>query len=203
MSDVPGIAGYDAEADRLCAAYDAIPFTRAHQGMDDLIGPPDARVLDIGAGSGRDAIHLAARGHAVTAVEPSAEMRAIAQRHAGAAAISWRDAALPDLTGLAPPADRFELILITAVWMHLDYPERARAMPVVAGLMAPGARLILTLRHGPTPVGRRMFAVEPEETVGMAAAAGLSLLRRTRDRSVQPRNRAAGVTWTRLAFVAP
>ena len=62
----------------------------------------------------------------------------------------------------------FDAVLLTAVWMHLDAPLRARAMPIVAKLVRPGGVLILSQRHGPVPVGRRMFDVTPAETVGLA-----------------------------------
>ncbi len=89
-------------------------------------------------------------------------------------------------------------MLATAVWMHLDETQRAQAMPAVASLVASGGVLILSLRHGPVPAGRRMFNVSAEETMALAAREGLSLLVNTVTESVQ-----AGkddVTWTRLAF---
>jgi SAM-dependent methyltransferase len=46
----------------------------------DLIPQTPGTVLDVGAGSGRDAAWFALQGHDVVAVEPSNSMRAEAQR---------------------------------------------------------------------------------------------------------------------------
>jgi hypothetical protein len=70
----------------------------------------------------------------------------------------------------------------------------------VASLLAPGGVMVLSLRHGPVPAGRRMFAVSGEETVELARQQGLRPVLNTQTESLQPGNRAAGVTWTRLAF---
>lgn len=192
--------GYADAAPALLAEYESRPAEAVHAAVRDLLPTPPAEVLDIGAGSGRDAAWLAGLGHRVTAAEPVAAMRVGARRLHPSPAIRWTDAALPALPGLAGP---YDLILMTAVWMHLDPAERAAGMPVLARLLSPGGRLILTLRHGPVPPGRRMFAVTAEETSALARAEGLRKLREFTEAAALPRNRAAGITWTRLAFERP
>ena len=87
--------------------------------------------------------------------------------------------------------------MLTAVWMHLDERQRRRAIPNVAALVRSGGVMIMTLRHGPVPSGRRMFEVSAEETIGLAAPLGLGcVLNRLAELSL----RQPGVTWTRLAF---
>ena len=54
--------------------------------------------------------------------------------------------------------------------------------------------------HGPVPVGRRMFEVAGAETVELAQQNGLQPVLNVQTESIQALNRAAGVTWTRLAF---
>ena len=200
MGQAPGTRGYGAQAELLALRYESIPFATTHASVLDLLPAAPARVLDVGAGTGRDAAHLAALGHSVTAAEPTPEMRAAARRLHPDAAVDWRDDALPELTGLARRSAAFDLILLTAVWMHLDADERAAAMPVLARLLAPGGRLILSIRHGPVPEGRRMFDVDPQETVDQATRAGLRLLRCLSEASAQKANWLAGIRWTRLAF---
>jgi hypothetical protein len=97
---------------------------------------------------------------------------------------------------------RFRLVMLTAVWMHLDQEERQVAMPNVASLLAPDGTLIISLRHGPVPNGRRMFEVSAEETILLASSCALQHILNIRAPSVQLANRLAGVTWTHLAFVA-
>jgi hypothetical protein len=91
--------------------------------------------------------------------------------------------------------------MLSAVWMHLDEAQRRRAMPNLAALVRPGGTVIMRIRHGPVPAGRRMFEVSSEETVELALAQGLQPVLNVLTESSQQRNRLAGVTWTNLAFV--
>lgn len=193
-------AGYAQEADCLVVQYESIAFADVHRDVLHLIPAAPSRVLDIGAGTGRDAAALAARGHKVTAAEPTVELRAHGQRLHRAAAIVWVADSLPDLAQLRAAPTRFDLIMLTAVWMHLDEGERQRAMPALADLLAPGGLTILSLRHGPVPAGRRMFDVSGDETIALAQAHGLSLAHRGTRADTQ---RRAGIDWTVLALRRP
>jgi len=192
-------AGYAVAADSLARQYESVTFEEVHAAVLHLL-PPPGLALDIGAGTGRDAAALADRGFAVTAVEPTTELRAHGARlHAGKG-ITWIDDGLPDLAVLAAAADRFDLILLTAVWMHLDAAERLRAMARIAAHLAPGGRVFMTLRHGPVPEGRRMFDVSGAETAALARGNGLAcLLSQSRPDMFE----RAGVTWTVLALAHP
>lgn len=172
-STVPGAAGYGTNASILAAQYESITFEDVHREVLHLFPAAPARVLDIGAGSGRDAAALARRGHAVVAAEPTRELREEGERLHGTLAIEWVDDHLPALSRLRAQGRRFELILLTAVWMHLDLKEREAAMEALADLVADDGLVSMSLRHGPVPAGRRMFDVSAEETATLAAAHGL------------------------------
>jgi SAM-dependent methyltransferase len=95
-------------------------------------------------------------------------------------------------------SDAFDVVMLTAVWMHLDEVARATAMPQVARLVRPGGIVSITLRHGSTPTGRGMYDVTGEETIRLAGESGLMLLLDLYDQpsaSPQP-----NVTWTKLVF---
>ncbi len=189
-------SGYAAEADRLAVQYESVTFEEVHALVLHLL-PPSGRALDIGAGTGRDAAALADRGFAVTAVEPTAELRAHGARLHAAKAIAWIDDSLPDLPVLAAGGERFDLVMLTAVLMHLDAGERSRAMARLAAHLAPGGRLVITLRHGPVPAGRRMFDVSGEETLALAGAHGLAGLFSADRPDMFGRH---GISWTVLAL---
>jgi SAM-dependent methyltransferase len=195
---VSGTEGYAAEVETLLVQYERPVFAEVHAQVRHLIPPPPARVLDIGAGTGRDAAALAALGHSVVAVEPTAELREPGKALHRSPLIEWIDDGLPDVARLAGRAGSFDAVLLTAVWMHLDADQRARAMPAVARLLADEGVLILSLRHGPVPPGRRMFKVTAQETVALATAEGLSLIlqRENQDGFFK----RPEVSWTRLAF---
>lgn len=193
-----GTEGYAAEADALAQQYESITFADTHRPYLHLIPTTPARVLDIGAGTGRDAAALADIGHSVVAAEPTAEMRAHAMRLHPSPSIEWLDDGLPELPVLSARGDTFDLVMMTAVWMHLDADQRRHAMPVVARLLKPGGLLIMSLRYGPVPRGRRMFTVTGDETAALAADAGLALAHRFDD---QPGGFGrADVSWTKLVF---
>jgi SAM-dependent methyltransferase len=195
---VRGTEGYAAEADVLARQYESITFAQAHAPYLHLIPTAPSRVLDIGAGTGRDAAALAEMGHEVVAAEPTAEMRAHAARLHPSPRIEWVDDSLPDLAKLTARAEAFDLVMMTAVWMHLDDGERRRAMPNVAGLVQSVGTFIMSLRYGPVPAGRRMFVVSAEETIALAADAGLALKRRFDN---QPGGFSrADVSWVKLVF---
>jgi SAM-dependent methyltransferase len=195
-----GIPGYRENASELMQRYEEVSFPQKHQELIALIPRQCARALDIGAGAGGDAAWLAARGCHVVAVEPTAEFRDYARRH-HSPKIEWLDDRLPGLPEVSRLGQVFDLILISAVWMHLDESERKVAMPIVASLLVPDGLLYISLRHGPVPEGRRMFEIPPSEVIASARACGLDLRLNVEKPSAQKQNRDAGITWSQLAFV--
>jgi SAM-dependent methyltransferase len=78
MSDP--VSAYDRRATELAKLYDSLPFEQAHAASLDLIPDRPGLVLDVGAGSGRDAAWFAGRGWDVVAVEPAEGMRRESQQ---------------------------------------------------------------------------------------------------------------------------
>ena len=113
------IGWYDANAETISARYESVTSEAVHDWLRDLLPRDSASVLDIGAGSGRDAAWLAANGHDVVAVEPSASMRTAATALHGSSAINWFDDRLPALDKVSRSGLSFDLILVSAVWMHV------------------------------------------------------------------------------------
>jgi hypothetical protein len=60
-----------------------------------------------------------------------------------------------------------------------------------------GGIVIMSLRHGPVPPGRRMFEVWAEETIALAQRSKLCC---TLNQEAEASLRQPGVSWTRLAF---
>jgi protein-L-isoaspartate O-methyltransferase len=178
-----------------------LSFTDLHRPVLHLMPNAPCRVLDIGSGAGHDAASFAEMGHSVVAVEPTDELRIPAMARYPSSSIEWLDDSLPDLDSLLARAETFDLVMLSAVWMHLDAAQRRNAMPRVASLIAADGMMIMSLRHGPVPQGRRMFEVSADETIQLAQAQGLDAVLNLRTDSVQAVNRRAGVTWTRLAFI--
>ncbi|MFF2963182.1 class I SAM-dependent methyltransferase [Streptomyces sp. NPDC057963] len=193
-----GTAGYAEAADTLAVQYEEVTFGEVHRDVLQLVPAEPGRILDVGAGTGRDAAALAALGHSVVAVEPTAELRAHGQRIHADSGIDWVDDVLPNLT-LSRHAGRFDAVFATAVWMHLDAEERGRAMARIATLLVPGGRFFVNLRHGPVPAGRHMFDVSLAETSELGAAHGLPTVHRSERPDLHGRDR---VRWSSLVFQA-
>ena len=200
MRDV--IAGYAADAAQLIARYEALCPAALLDPVTDLL-PGRGRVLDVGAGTGRDAAWFAEGGLHVLAVEPVAGFRDAGARLHPSSRIDWLDDRLPDLARVAKRGEAFDLVLLSGVWQHLDRDQRRTAMPVIETLTASSGVLVISIRHGPGAPTRPCFEGSAEEAIGLAEAARLRLVRRRHVGSVQEGNRRAGVTWTWLAFAAP
>jgi len=195
---VSGTEGYADEAEKLFHYDRELTTEVVLAPVLHLIPGAPCDLLDIGAGTGRDAVHFAAQDYRVVAVEPTANLREGAKRRHADAAVEWVEDGLPDLAALQGRGPTFDVILLTAVWMHLDADQRRRAMAAVAGLRRPGGVIAMSLRHGPVPAGRRMFDVSGEETIALAAGHGLTPLLHEQRASVMAGKK--DVTWTWLAF---
>lgn len=200
--NVTGTEGYADSARSLIEQWRDIPFAEHHEPIMHLIPTHPCCIVDIGAGIGTDAAAFAAMGHTVVAVEPVDAFRVAGISQHPSHRIEWLDDSLPDLAVLrSRRKEEFDFAMLSAVWMHLDEDERRRAIPNVSALLRDKATLVMSLRHGPVPGGRRMFDVSAAETIQLANAQGLRTVLHVETESVQRRNRDMGVTWTRLAFV--
>lgn len=194
---ISGTEHYAEEAPELLERYESVSFADHHRSVMHLLPTVPGRVLDIGAGTGRDAAGFAGLGHSVIAVEPTEELRRGAMALHPSPMIEWIDDSLPDLAVVHARGEEFDVLMLSAVWMHLDELQRLRAMPNVAALVRNGGVMIMSLRHGPVPPGRRMFEVTAEETIALAQSLGL---RAMLNQEAEPSLRQPGVSWTRLVF---
>lgn len=197
---VPGTEGYAEEAESLIPRYEGVSVVEKYKTVLHLLPARGSKVLDIGAGTGVDAAWFAANGHNVLAVEPTKALREAGARLHPSSQIEWLDDSLPSLEETRKHKKKFDLILVTAVWMHLAEGERQKAMANVAALLEQEAFLILTLRQGPAPTNRRVFEVTAEETIELAQQSGLRNCLYEQTQSIQLLNRQAGVMWSWVAF---
>lgn len=193
---------YDKHAKQLCDQYDSLNADDVHRGwLEEHLPETPGLACDIGAGSSRDANWLADQGWDVIAVEPGREMRNLAQTRSHAN-VTWLDDSLPGLEKLRLLGHRFDLILLSAVWMHVTPTRRARAFRIVAELLKPSGVLVITLRHGSDEAENRergFFSVSADELLELARQRALAVT----GRLTEPDQSRPHVAWETVIFSMP
>jgi len=181
--------------DELASGYDG-SFTHSAMGMNlrqrvweraAALFPPGARILELGCGTGEDAVHLARAGRCVVALDASTEMIRLARLKAAAAHCSARvefhARPIEALDGLEshPPFD--------GVFSNFGAINCVQDLPGLAALLArrlaPGARMLWV------PMGRHV----PWEWAWFLARGDAARAFR--------RLRAGGVEWRGLKIQYP
>lgn len=170
------IAYYDEHARALASRYEALTFEKVHAPIIEYLPKAPAVLLDVGAGSGRDAAALARRGYTVIAVEPSAELREIGRELHSSSRISWVNDSLPKLTRIVARNVRFDAILCSAVWMHLDSYAQKTAMARLRELLKPSAYLFITFRNRLQSDRPGVYETNAVDVIRQAEKCGLRLL---------------------------
>ena len=133
--------------------------------------PPASRILDLGAGDGRLAAALAARGHSVTAVEPTRDIAAAA----GDPAVTAVRSRIEDLD---LPAGAFDVAILWHVLEHLS--DATGTLRLIRGWLGDGGRLIVAVPNIASWQaglgGRRWFHLDPTRHVVHFTPAGLEVL---------------------------
>ncbi|AZA76051.1 class I SAM-dependent methyltransferase [Chryseobacterium sp. G0186] len=195
---VPGTEGYADALDKFIEATVLIDFTVLHHDFIPFIPKTSSRILDLGAGIGKDSSVFSAMGHSVTAVEPSEALIEAGKKLYPDFGINWIQDALPELGFLSPDV-KFDFILISGVWHHLSPEEQHFSMIKGSQLLTKKGILALSLRNGPAGVGTHIFPTRTIQTIQQAEQTGLkTLLTLEKQPSLLPGKET--VTWSRLIF---
>lgn len=135
--DVP--AAYDRIADKFFADRSAALREKRYLDLALAGVRPGAKVLDFGCGTGRPiGEHLVARGFAVTGVDGSAGMLALAARTMAGARLIQARLETVELN------DTFAAAVVWDSLFHVDRTQHAAIYAKLARWLAPGGRLLLT-----------------------------------------------------------
>ncbi|WP_207064065.1 bifunctional 2-polyprenyl-6-hydroxyphenol methylase/3-demethylubiquinol 3-O-methyltransferase UbiG [Motiliproteus sp. SC1-56] len=171
--DTNTISIYNKDSDKLIKQYESRTFEQVHEHARPHLPSAPGTVLEIGAGSGRDAAWFASQGYTVVAVEPASDLRRKAQDLHPSPSITWIEDSLPELQQTVAAGRTFDLVWISAVWMHLPTPQRKESLRNIGPLIKVGGRLMISLRHGPPPEGRKVYEVSAEELLRDGEELGL------------------------------
>lgn len=173
---------YQRHATELATRYQQVSARAVHGDWLTLLEPwlvaAPRSLLDVGAGSGRDAAFLAGlhQGHSVVAVEPCQALAAQGQCHTREAVVAWVNDAMPALSRVT---GTFDLILLSAVWMHLPPESRPLALARIHELLSSDGYLVLSLRlviSEQEMRERAMYPVAAYEIEQLAWGEGMKLL---------------------------
>lgn len=190
---------YHHNALTLSHQYNSVSFESVHHSWKPYWPLAGDKVLDVGAGSGRDARWMQQQGCEVIAIEPSNALRELGAEYTGVE-VTWINDALPALSRTENLGMRFDLILVSAVWMHLPSSYRERAFRKLSNLLAPNGRLIISLRHGEFDDQRQGYPVSVEELEQLAKNSALQV--RHIDESKDQLNRSE-VWWQTVVMTLP
>ena len=194
------VAAYNLAAPNLLAEYERPSFESVHAAVLDLLPESAGSVLDVGAGSGRDAAWFAARGHNVVAVEPSTAMRETAKARHRSPRIRWIDDSLPALNRVLRSKCSFDLVWLSAIWQHLPRSKRARSFRKLVSTLSPGGSMMVSLRRGPPPLGRPTHPATTDDIEKLARRHGLQTIRIRQHKDVNERK---GVSWQTIWLQLP
>lgn len=185
---------YDARAEALERRFEEVSFEQVHGvWAQDWLPEVPGDVLDVGAGSGRDARALAACGFRVLAAEPSTRLRGRAEGRSEDVRIEWIDDRLPELARVRELDRSFSLILVSAVWMHIPPAQRGQALEHLVCLLGSGGVLVISLRHGGFTDDRVAYPVSVGELEAWSASS--EDVEVVAVHSTSDRLERAGVTW--------
>lgn len=130
---------------RLVPVYDAeCPWSRDDDFFLSVVGEtPGARVLDLGCGTGRLALGMAAAGHTVTGVDPARASLEAARAKPGAERVTWIEGTSPVL-----PDASFDVAVMTShvAQFLVDDDEWRRTLADLRRALVPGGRLVFDSR---------------------------------------------------------
>lgn len=160
------LSTYDRIAPKLGEQYDSVKTPDVLPGFVERL--PQMRALDLGCGNGRDAEWLANQGFSVDACDGSEGMLKEARASHAHPRVNYYYDRLPEMLHTAARNEKYDVVLLSAVWMHLSPEQRAKTLENILRHTKPGALIFLSLRHGPAPEDRPMFEVSADELKQLA-----------------------------------
>jgi SAM-dependent methyltransferase len=191
---------YDDNAERLTRAYNGADVSQLHALLRRVL-PVPGRVLEIGCGSGRDALFMASLGCSVVAADGSEQMLEGARRNfngANAGEITVFHAPFP-----LPPehpflSEKFDAIVAVAMLMHIPNDELMHFARQIGALLKADGVFVCSFCTGSHEAedGRLYVDREPGDVVRLFENVGFRLLHRETTKDGLGRE----IAWTTLVL---
>lgn len=166
---------YDQHAREIADRFWAVDLSHLWEPFCAYL-PPNARILDLGCGAGRDAAHFAEQGYLAIGADLSFGMLREAVIRSSCPYLQ------ADMTALPFPSTSFEAVWANASLLHLPRELVPGVLADIHKLLNPEGLLYLSLKIGEGEQweqreGQRLFVFfQPEEVFSLLSAAGFTLL---------------------------
>ena len=135
---------FDVNAEILSERYDSLTFKQAHHSWLAFVNFKEKNILDVGCGSGRDAVYMARKGGKVTAVDFSKELLKIAKIKSKS--VNWIEDSLPKLSKVVT-LESFDFILASAVLMFLNEKSQIDSITKLISLLQVGGVFVFSIKE--------------------------------------------------------
>lgn len=189
---------YDENYSRLAKRYSTLKFIDVHGNLIERLPPLPARILDVGAGVGRDAIGLHGLGYSVTACEPSIKLLSIAKSKCINADIVWMNDKLPGLSEVIKLGWLYDVILVSAVWMHLSKHDRMQSLSTMKDILISNGFVYITYRSKSVDPNDLYFDLSVDTFKDEVCSAGLEVREEFTSQDIEGRS---AVEWFSFVVV--
>lgn len=202
--DLKTIQAYDSNSEFFCKRYRSgkrVQMDRVFEELDGLWN-----LLEVGTGSGVDAMSLIACGFQYTGLEPSNGLIMSATQAYPELRGKIEQGALPlSEERLSRWRQSFDAVFCSAVLMHVPVELRNASIAGMADVLRSGGRLFLSFSENRGGLdaesrdefGRLYFPVNTEAVIKSCMHCGLTLMKQWEQKDPWERN---GLTWKSLIF---
>lgn len=162
------------------------------------------RILDIGAGSGRDLMFLYKKGLNVYGIEPSVKLINIVNGQYPQLKNRILHGELPDYIPVVYKTKKWDGILISAVFQHLNNNELEESVKVIKNLLNKSGYLLIsipinyTVKEKNRDENNRLFNLRKEEYyLDLLETVGITLSSQTKSKDALNRE---SISWNTLIF---
>lgn len=138
---------YNEHAEHLIDRYEKADMSTLHNCIVKNT-PPDCSLLDIGFGSGRDLQFLHDRQYDIWGIDPTVQFVENAKSRFADISDHFYSDRLPLTTSYPELNNRFDAIIVIAVWMHLPREHYLKAVEDLVALSKPRSTIIISYSSG-------------------------------------------------------
>ena len=147
---------YNKNAKEFIKRYEKADMSALQRLMIEYL-EPGSKVLDIGFGSGRDLAFLKDHGMEIWGIDPAENFVKNAKKRFADIADRFAVSGLPNLSLPEHFPEKFDAILLIAVWMHIPKEKQIESARKICALLKKGGKIVLSYSIGSRSDDERFF----------------------------------------------